>query len=99
MKSPQGFGNPEKKPLTAGQQLTKILRKLRKAESEPVYKELSSRFETDPHSDACDSDNLPDFTFDDEEIIFPSLVPQHSEELQKSAIASDIIRLNFKSLT
>lgn len=98
MKSPQGFENPVTKPLTAGQQLTKILRNLRKSESESVYKELSSLAQTDPHSDACDSDNLPDFTFD-KKVEFPALTPGHSEELQKSAIASEIIRLNFKSLT
>lgn len=55
MKTPQGFAQkPDKKPLTAGEQLTKILRKLRRADSERVICEIQS-IETLNHQRQCDN--------------------------------------------
>lgn len=95
MKAPQGFGNLPKKPISAETTLTKLLRNRRKSDCEPILTEVSRLEST---AEATESTNLPEENLPSNYQIFPSIAPHHLEELQKSAIAPEIIRLNFKSL-
>jgi hypothetical protein len=95
MKASQGFGNPPKKPISAGVALTKLLRNLRNSDREPIIAEVARLENT---AEAFKSPNLSEENIPQNYQIFQNITPHHLEELQKSCIASEIIRLNFKSL-
>ena len=97
VKSLQGFERRRKRTLSEGQISKKFLRKLRKNDSYPVATEIFDLEVKQEGQNACDSDLSEENSLNNS-VIFPSLASHHLQELQESAIADEIIRLNFKSL-